>query len=161
MCLVRGNSPNIRLWLFLLPTGVDTLQSRGLCRTDLYFLSLRSCECSLIYLLAPSRWAVASQRNCTQSLLLLHNVLGHAVVEKTPWSESARELYRPSDRRLSAKWLPTCADRRCYLVSVTDPSGHISRFSRQGPLLFYQVAPQLYSRGWVHSVPDPLLFFFW
>jgi hypothetical protein len=27
-----------------------------------------------------------------------------------------------------------------------------SRFSRQEPLLFYQVAPQLYSRGWVDSV---------
>jgi hypothetical protein len=26
--------------------------------------------------------------------------------------------------------------------SVTDPSGRISRFSRQEPLLFYQVAPQ-------------------
>jgi hypothetical protein len=34
-----------------------------------------------------------------------------------------------------------------------------SRFSRQEPLLFYQVAPQLYSRGWVDPVPDPLLFF--
>jgi hypothetical protein len=34
-----------------------------------------------------------------------------------------------------------------------------SRFSRQEPLLFYQVSPQLYSRGWVDSVPDPLLFF--
>jgi hypothetical protein len=33
------------------------------------------------------------------------------------------------------------------------------RFSRQEPLLFYQVAPQLYSRGWVDPVPDPLLFF--
>jgi hypothetical protein len=32
-----------------------------------------------------------------------------------------------------------------------------SRFSRQEPLLFYQVAPQLYSRGWVDPVPDPLL----
>jgi hypothetical protein len=32
-------------------------------------------------------------------------------------------------------------------------------FSRQGLLLFYQVAPQLYSRGWVDPVPDPLLFF--
>jgi hypothetical protein len=31
--------------------------------------------------------------------------------------------------------------------------------SRQEPLLFYQVAPQLYSRGWVYPVPDPLLFF--
>jgi hypothetical protein len=34
-----------------------------------------------------------------------------------------------------------------------------SRFSRQEPLLFYQVAPQLYSRGWVDPFPDPLLFF--
>jgi hypothetical protein len=36
-----------------------------------------------------------------------------------------------------------------------------SRLSRQEPLLFYQVAPQLYSRGWVDPVPDPLRFFFW
>jgi hypothetical protein len=34
-----------------------------------------------------------------------------------------------------------------------------SRYSTQEPLLFYQVAPQLYSRGWVDPVPDPLLFF--
>jgi hypothetical protein len=34
-----------------------------------------------------------------------------------------------------------------------------SRFSRQEPLLFYQVAPQFYSRGWVDPVPDPLLSF--
>jgi hypothetical protein len=31
-----------------------------------------------------------------------------------------------------------------------------SRFSRQEPLLFFQVAPQLYPRGWVDPVPDPL-----
>jgi hypothetical protein len=42
-----------------------------------------------------------------------------------PWSESASKLYRPSDRLLSAKWLPTCADRGCRVVSVTDPSGRI------------------------------------
>jgi hypothetical protein len=34
-----------------------------------------------------------------------------------------------------------------------------SRFSRQEPLLFYQVTPQLYSRGWVDPVSDPLHFF--
>jgi hypothetical protein len=34
---------------------------------------------------------------------------------------SMDELYRPSDRRLSAKWLPTFADRGCHVVSVTDP----------------------------------------
>jgi hypothetical protein len=34
-----------------------------------------------------------------------------------------------------------------------------SRYSRQEPLLFYQVGPQLYSRGCVDPVPDSLLFF--
>jgi hypothetical protein len=29
------------------------------------------------------------------------------------------------------------------------------------PLFFYQVAPQLYSRGWVDPVPGSLLFFWW
>jgi CBS-domain-containing membrane protein len=46
---------------------------------------------------------------------------------KTPWSESASE-YRPSDRRLSANWLPTFADKACHVVSVTDPYGRIIGF---------------------------------
>jgi hypothetical protein len=45
--------------------------------------------------------------------------------KKTPWSESSSELYRQSDRRLSAKWLPTFADKGCHVVSVTDPYGRI------------------------------------
>jgi hypothetical protein len=93
-------------------------------------------------------------------LTILHTGKASTQLKKnTPWSESASELYRASDRRLSAKWLPTCADRRCHVVSVTDLRPY-SRFSRQVPLFFYQVAPQLYSRGWVDPVPDPLLFFF-
>jgi hypothetical protein len=34
--------------------------------------------------------------------------------EKTPWSESASELYRPSDRRLSAKLVPTFCVKDLY-----------------------------------------------
>jgi hypothetical protein len=49
-------------------------------------------------------------------------------LKKNPWSESASELYRPSDRRLSAKWLPTFADKGCHVVSVTDPYGRIVDF---------------------------------
>jgi hypothetical protein len=49
-------------------------------------------------------------------------------VKKTPWSESASELYRPSDRRLSAKRLPIFADIGCHVVSVTDPYGRILDF---------------------------------
>jgi hypothetical protein len=48
--------------------------------------------------------------------------------KKTPWSESASELYRSSDRRLSAKCVPTFADRGCHVVSVTDPYGRIFDF---------------------------------
>jgi hypothetical protein len=48
--------------------------------------------------------------------------------ERTPWSESASELCRPSDRRLSAKWLPTFADKGCHVISVTDPYGRILGF---------------------------------
>jgi hypothetical protein len=41
--------------------------------------------------------------------------------KKTPWPESASELYRPSERRLSAKLVLTHADTGCHVVSVTDP----------------------------------------
>jgi hypothetical protein len=84
----------------------------------------------------------------------------HFTRSKTPWSESASELYRPTDRRLSAKWLPNCADRGCHVVCVTDPSGRISRFSRQEPLLFYQVAPQFVLMRLSAPRSRPTTFFF-
>jgi hypothetical protein len=71
--------------------------------------------------------------------------------------ESASELYRPSDRRLSAKVVPTFADRGRHVVSVTGPYGRILEFLDRSRYLILQVAPQLYSRGWVDPVPDPLL----
>jgi hypothetical protein len=33
----------------------------------------------------------------------------------------AANIYRPSDRRLSAKLVPTFADKGCRVVSATDP----------------------------------------
>jgi hypothetical protein len=48
--------------------------------------------------------------------------------KKTPWPKSASELYRPSDRRLPAKLMPTFADRRWHVVSVTDPYCRIVGF---------------------------------
>jgi hypothetical protein len=42
------------------------------------------------------------------------------------WVES--ELYRPSDRRLSANLVPTFADSGCHVASVTDPYGRILGF---------------------------------
>jgi hypothetical protein len=47
---------------------------------------------------------------------------------KSPWSESASELYRPSDRRFSAKLVPTFAVRGCHVISVTDPYDRIIGF---------------------------------
>jgi hypothetical protein len=41
---------------------------------------------------------------------------------------SASELYRPSDRRLPAKLVPTFADRGCRVVSLKDPYGSILGF---------------------------------
>jgi hypothetical protein len=41
----------------------------------------------------------------------------------TPWPQSSSELYRPSDRRLSAKLVTNFADRGCHVVSVTEPYG--------------------------------------
>jgi hypothetical protein len=61
--------------------------------------------------------------------LMLHSSWTSSLHKNTtPWSESARELYRPRDRSLSAKLVPTFADRGCHMVSVTDPYGRILGF---------------------------------
>jgi hypothetical protein len=77
--------------------------------------------------------------------------------QNTPWPDSARELYRPSDGRLSGKLMPTFADRGCYVASVTNPYNRILGFLDRSRYVFFQVAPQLYSRRWVDPIPDPLL----
>jgi hypothetical protein len=64
---------------------------------------------------------------------------------------------RANKRRLSAKLVQTFADRRRHVVSVTS-LGPYSRFSRPEPILFLPRTTQLYSRGWVDPVPDPLSF---
>jgi hypothetical protein len=48
--------------------------------------------------------------------------------KKTPWSESASELYRPSDRRLSAKRLPTFADKGATWSARRIPTAVLSVF---------------------------------
>jgi hypothetical protein len=58
-----------------------------------------------------------------------------------------RERTIPSDRRLSAKSVPTFVDRGCHVVSVTVPYGRTLCFLDRSRYFFFQVAPQLYSRG--------------
>jgi hypothetical protein len=48
--------------------------------------------------------------------------------KKKSWPESASKQYRPSDRRMSVKLVPTFADRGCQVVSVTDPYDRILEF---------------------------------
>jgi hypothetical protein len=58
--------------------------------------------------------------------------------KSTPWPETASELYRPSDRRLSAKLVPTSADRGCNVISVTDPYGRFLGFLDPRRYVFFQ-----------------------
>jgi hypothetical protein len=57
---------------------------------------------------------------------------------------------------MSAKLVPTFANRGCRVVSATDLHGRNLDFIDRSRYYFFQVAPQLYSRGWVDPVPDPL-----
>jgi hypothetical protein len=52
--------------------------------------------------------------------------------------------------------VPTFADRGCWVVSATDSVVNLG-FLDQSRCYFFQVAPQLFSRGLVDPVPDPLL----
>jgi hypothetical protein len=67
------------------------------------------------------------------------------------------KLNRPNDRCLSSNLVPTFADRGWRVVSVTDPYSSILGFLDRSRYCFFQVAPQLYSQGWVDPVLDPLL----
>jgi hypothetical protein len=48
-------------------------------------------------------------------------------------------------------------DRWCHVVSVMYPYSRILRFLYRSRYFSFQIAPQLYSRGWVNPFPNPLL----
>jgi hypothetical protein len=58
----------------------------------------------------------------------------------TSWPESASEVYRLSDRRLSAMLVPNFSDRYSHVVSLTDPYGRILVFLERSCYSFFQVA---------------------
>jgi hypothetical protein len=72
-------------------------------------------------------------------------------------SQSTSGPYLSSDRRLSVKLVPKFADRGCRVVNAANPHGRNFDFLDRGRYYFFQVAPQLSSRGWVDPVPHPLL----
>jgi hypothetical protein len=88
--------------------------------------------------------------DCFCARMLSHKLLKH-YKQQIPGPESA--IYR----RLSAKSVPTFADRGCHVVSLTDSYGRNLGFLDWNRYFSFQVAPQLYSRGWVDSVRDTLL----
>jgi hypothetical protein len=86
------------------------------------------------------------------NVIHLANTITSWAYNLTPWPESASELYRLSESRLSAKPVPTFVDRGCHVVSVTDSYGRILGFLDRSRNFFFQIDPQLYSRGWVDPV---------
>jgi hypothetical protein len=50
-----------------------------------------------------------------------------------------------------------CKREGCRVASAADPCVRILGLLEQCRYFFLQVAPRLYSRGWVDHVPDPLL----
>jgi hypothetical protein len=58
--------------------------------------------------------------------------------------QSTSGPYISSDRRLSAKLVPTFADRGCHMVSAANPPRHNFDFLDRSRYYFFQVAPQLY-----------------
>jgi hypothetical protein len=67
--------------------------------------------------------------------------------KQSAWPDSASELYRSRDRLLSAKLVPTFADGGCRVAIVTGNYCCILGFLDLNRYFFFQVAPQLYSRG--------------
>jgi hypothetical protein len=63
------------------------------------------------------------------------------------------KLCRPTDCHLSMILVPTFADRGCHVVSVTNPYSRNLGFLDRSHYFLFQIAPPLYSRGWV----DPVL----
>jgi hypothetical protein len=72
--------------------------------------------------------AVLERAKTVRALDRSTTAIGHYYYEKlkkTAWPESASELHQSNDRRLSAKLVPSFADKERNIVSVTDPYGRI------------------------------------
>jgi hypothetical protein len=102
-------------------------------------------------------WNIEDQQGDSTS----HRLESHSLKKKKKKTHGLSPRANYTDRATAA-----CRRSDCQLLRIEGatwsawriPTAVFSRFSRQEPLLFYQVAPKLYSRGWVDPVPDPLLF---
>jgi hypothetical protein len=83
-------------------------------------------------------FAGTSARSSRKALRLYSNTA--LAVENTPWPQSKRQ---PLVSEVSANF----TNRQCRVVRVADPHGRILGFLDRSRYFFFQVAPQLYSRG--------------
>jgi hypothetical protein len=123
---------------------------------DQSFFFLLQSYCLVV--LGRPLWREVGSVSC-QSLSLESTIVSQYIQTNKLHGLSPRANY--TDRATAA-----CRRSDCQLLRIKRARGQrdeslrkYSRVSRQEPLLFYQVAPQLYSRGWVDPVPDPLLDF--
>jgi hypothetical protein len=110
-------------------------------------------KCTTLSLLKPqTNWStIFGLKNCIYNLIYINKK------NSMVW---VRERTIPTERPPLVG--EVIANVRGYRVPRGQRDGSLRpylRFSMQEPLLFCQVAPQLYSRVWVDPVPDPLLFF--
>jgi hypothetical protein len=71
-------------------------------------------------------WTLSQPYSLTTLILSSHLRIQNSLAFSSKTCRGfASELYRPSDRRLSAKIVPTFADRECHVVNVTDAYGRI------------------------------------
>jgi hypothetical protein len=98
-------------------------------------------------------------RNSVRQLHITHLLKDSADLKlKLNFEALVRQRTIPAQRsplfgEVSAKY----AYRGCHMSCATDPYGHILGFLDRSRYFFFQVAFQLYSRGWVDPIPDPLL----
>jgi hypothetical protein len=78
-------------------------------------------------------------------------------LKQTPWP-LVRVRTIPTERPpLVGEVSANFAAIGCHVVGVTDPYGRILGFLDRSRYFLFQVAPRLYSWGWVDPSPDPLL----
>jgi hypothetical protein len=127
----------------------------------------------LIYTFSHSEW-LHDCRSWQQPKFETHILIGYDKMDRLPTvpvkelvdkqtnkqtnsGALVRQRTIPTKRPPLVGVVSTSADRGCCVVSATNFHGRQFRFSRPEPLLSFQVAPQLSSRGWVDPVADPLL----
>jgi hypothetical protein len=140
-CSLKGGSTHLRESFC---EYLRSISSRQLYGPLLGTYSLLDSACSLKQLVTAqiTRFLVFSIviTSVSAGPLCAHNTVSFLTLKQdtpvkyrcngnlTPWPESASVLYWLSYRRLSAKLVPTFADRRCQVVSVTDPYDRILGF---------------------------------